>query len=322
MRTAHRAASASRCLITKAKRSTVFTPIEQLAVPGVARMRSIGFTLIELLVVIAIIAILAGLLLPALAKAKEYARLIQCVSQMKQIGLTYQLYSEDYSGFLPVYQKAAWHDWGRWGYMHWGLERAVAPYMNARIPATDGRATGHPIWICPASPVTYDANHNGGQYRHDTSWNDFNCYEGLYYHYASSPLNNDIAADDQRIGAIKLSTFRKQPQGTPLQFCSRRMSPIWEIRWHDGSGPSNNGLAAASWHKRQGSGARPTSFADGHVKALVSSRYTVHGADFPPAGQDLLCGQWSSFELGAGYDGASWSPPPGRGPFDFWLDEY
>jgi prepilin-type N-terminal cleavage/methylation domain-containing protein/prepilin-type processing-associated H-X9-DG protein len=93
--------------------------------PGPGPGSSDAFTLIELLVVIAIIAVLAGLLLPALARAKASARSIQCLNQMRQLGLAVNFYADENGDEFPRSQHSAFtHRQLTWG-------RALAPQLGS-----------------------------------------------------------------------------------------------------------------------------------------------------------------------------------------------
>ena len=99
------------------------------------RMRERGFTLIELLVVIAIIAILAAILFPVFARARENARKSTCQSNLKQIMLGVLQYAQDYDERLPIY---------RW--------------RNAAIPSVwvdrdDSSANDRHFWLERSSPT-------------------------------------------------------------------------------------------------------------------------------------------------------------------------
>ncbi len=151
-----------------------------------------AFTLIELLVVIAIIGMLIGLLLPAVQKVRESAARIQCINNLKQIGLAFQNHHSAFGNF----PSGGWYSYtaptysggqpltGRWQQAGWGFQ--ILPYIEAENTWRGGNATTdvqrdlvaigttNPLFFCPSrrSPqtVTYGDNYvpplTGGKITH------------------------------------------------------------------------------------------------------------------------------------------------------------
>jgi prepilin-type N-terminal cleavage/methylation domain-containing protein len=117
-----------------------------------------AFTLIELLVVIAIIAILAAMLLPALAKAKEDGKRISCLGNLRQISISSEMYVDDFHGYYPSRSNT-----NRWpaqlsDYYGQNVKLLVCPSETTNAPLTSPDAT-----VADSAPRSYFIN----------GWNDF-----------------------------------------------------------------------------------------------------------------------------------------------------
>jgi prepilin-type N-terminal cleavage/methylation domain-containing protein/prepilin-type processing-associated H-X9-DG protein len=111
------------------------------------------FTLIELLIVIAIIAILASMLLPTLGRARNTAKRIQCVSNLKQMGIVQMNYINDFDGWMPHNGTSAWIN----------IMRSTYPDLVSGAKLWSGSRYGRQFWHCPSERenLAADSTPNG-----------------------------------------------------------------------------------------------------------------------------------------------------------------
>jgi prepilin-type N-terminal cleavage/methylation domain-containing protein/prepilin-type processing-associated H-X9-DG protein len=157
--------------------------------------RQKAFTLIELLVVIAIIAILAAILFPVFAKAREKARQISCASNLKQLGLAIAQYTQDYDEQMPGKGVQWAAPWGGNTWMPW--EVMVAPYVNngaeTASPAQLGQNPPASVWSCPSNP------NNTGAAAFDSGSFQYSCDYAANYNTAFN-MNQDWSPGDGAFG--------------------------------------------------------------------------------------------------------------------------
>lgn len=116
------------------------------------RSQSKAFTLIELLVVISIISLLIAILLPALQAARDVARTVTCASTMRQIGLAFSLYQNDYDGYFPVVDPNFGQGGQGWWRKDW-VGGYVVPGGDTATAAWSTRAKEAGIYDCPSNPT-------------------------------------------------------------------------------------------------------------------------------------------------------------------------
>jgi len=230
--------------------------------------RTHGFTLIELLVVIAIIAILAAILFPVFARARENARRTSCLSNLKQLGLATMMYAQDYDETYPQYHC---DQPGSTTRITW--TQMVAPYTSTKSKSDSNAGRSVQIYRCPS--LSYDAEYaaNSNVFR----WASSSTRPATKMAALAAPASIYMIMDGSSY--VALASYAIAPTSNYFIPGSRPFLPASEQ-----DNISSTSTRRPDFESGRHFGGVNIAFADGHAKWLKSEK-VIAEANYTSAGE-------------------------------------